>query len=59
MIMVGPIKNTPSAGNSIERKMQRDRERRATMSVEQRNEYVGHLFLNTVNQEQGNTIVKG
>ncbi|PWZ10632.1 ATP-dependent DNA helicase PIF1 [Zea mays] len=35
----GPIKNTPSAGNSIERKMQRDRERRATMSVEQRNEY--------------------
>jgi hypothetical protein len=57
--MVGPIKNTPSAGNSIERKMQRDRERRATMSVEQRNEYVGHLFLNTVNQEQGNTIVKG
>jgi hypothetical protein len=39
MIMVGPIKNTPSAGNSIERKRQRDRERRATMSVEQRNEY--------------------
>ncbi|AQK64980.1 hypothetical protein ZEAMMB73_Zm00001d013988 [Zea mays] len=35
----GPIKNTPSAGNSIERKRQRDRERRATMSVEQRNEY--------------------
>ena len=37
--MVGPIKNTPLAGNSIERKRQRDRERRATMSVEQRNEY--------------------
>uniref|UniRef100_A0A804U9Y7 tRNA (guanine(9)-N(1))-methyltransferase n=1 Tax=Zea mays TaxID=4577 RepID=A0A804U9Y7_MAIZE len=35
----GPIKNTPLAGNSIERKRQRDRERRATMSVEQRNEY--------------------
>ncbi|KAL5647771.1 hypothetical protein ACJX0J_042126, partial [Zea mays] len=35
----GPIKNTPSAGNSIERKRRRDRERRATMSVEQRNEY--------------------
>jgi hypothetical protein len=37
--MVGPIKNSPSAGNSIERKRQRDRERRATMLVEQRNEY--------------------
>ncbi|PWZ33301.1 ATP-dependent DNA helicase PIF1 [Zea mays] len=35
----GPIKNTPSTGNSIERKRQRDRERRATMSAEQRNEY--------------------
>ncbi|KAL5678919.1 hypothetical protein ACJX0J_005304, partial [Zea mays] len=35
----GPVKNTSSAGNSIERKRQRDRERRATMSVQQRNEF--------------------
>jgi hypothetical protein len=35
--MIGPVKNTSSGGNSIERKKQRDRERRATMSVEQRN----------------------
>jgi hypothetical protein len=39
MIMIGPVKNTPSGGNSIERKRQSDRERRATMLVEQRNEY--------------------
>jgi hypothetical protein len=39
MIMIGPVKNTSSAGNSIERKRQRDRERRATMSVQQRNEF--------------------
>ena len=37
--MEGSNKNTSSTGNSIERKRQWNRERRATMSVEQRNEY--------------------
>ncbi|PWZ18901.1 hypothetical protein Zm00014a_027680 [Zea mays] len=37
--ITGPVKNTSSAGNSIERKRQMDRERIATMSVEQRNKF--------------------
>jgi len=36
--MPGPNNNISPAGNSIERKRQRDRERHATMSVEQRDE---------------------
>jgi hypothetical protein len=39
MIMAGPVKNTSSAGNSIERKRQMDREWIATMSVEQKNKF--------------------
>jgi hypothetical protein len=39
MIMADPVKNTSSAGNSIERKRKMDRERIATMSVEQRNKF--------------------
>ncbi|AQK75317.1 hypothetical protein ZEAMMB73_Zm00001d018231 [Zea mays] len=37
--IIGPVKNTSSTGNSIERKRQMDRERIATMSVEQRNKF--------------------
>jgi hypothetical protein len=39
IIMIGPVKNNSTAGNSIERKRQRDRERRATMSIEQWNKF--------------------
>ena len=39
MIMTGPVKNTSSAGNSIKRKRQMDRERIATMSVQQSNKF--------------------
>lgn len=37
--IIGHVKNTSSAGNFIERKRQMDRERIATMSVEQRNKF--------------------